>query len=83
MMGSSIGSARQVRILEGFNRCKYQTSFMGIVDALVASVVKVISGLLGFGLFLAGGQQATFGSETIGVIMALIGIIFLVFAARL
>lgn len=56
---------------------------MGFIDALVASAVKVVSGILGFGLFLAGGQQATFGSEAVGTLMALIGIVLLVFAARL
>lgn len=56
---------------------------MGITNTLVNSTVKVIAGLLGFAIFMAGGQQAMYGSDTVGTIMALVGIILMVFAAKL
>ncbi len=55
---------------------------MGLLDKLVASVVTVVAGLLGFGLLMAGGQQAAFGSDGLGTGMALVGIVLLVFAAK-
>lgn len=56
---------------------------MGIIDTLFDSIVKVIAGLLGFGMLFGGAQQAAFGSQTIGTIVALVGVVLLVFAARL
>lgn len=56
---------------------------MGIVDALVSSTIQVIAVLAGFGLFIGGSQQAAFGSGTLGTIVALVGVILLVFAARM
>jgi len=55
---------------------------MGLTDTLIQSVVKVVSGLLGFGFFLGGGQQAAFGSETVGTVRALVGLVLMVFAAK-
>ena len=56
---------------------------MGMMDTLVNSIVKVISGVLGFGMFMAGGQQAAAGSGTIGGVVTLIGVVLLVFATQL
>lgn len=56
---------------------------MGIVDTLINSIVQVVAGILGFVLFVAGGQQAAFGSGIIGPIMAFIGVVLLVFAAKM
>ncbi|MFC4553592.1 MULTISPECIES: hypothetical protein [Halorussus] len=56
---------------------------MGIVGTLKTSIVKVVAGLLGFGVLMAGGREVTFGSEPVGTVMVLIGIVLLVFAAKL
>lgn len=69
-------------MLDTFIRYKYKSLAMGIVDALVNSTIKVIAGLLGLGFFLGGGQQAA-SNGTVGTIMILVGVILLVFAARL
>lgn len=55
---------------------------MGLVDTLVSSIVQVVAGILGFVLFIVGGQQAAFGSNAIGMVIALVGVILLVFAAK-
>jgi len=55
---------------------------MGLLDKLVASVVTVVAGLLGFGLLMAGSKEAAFGSNGLGMGVAFAGIILLVFAAK-
>ncbi|WP_158413718.1 hypothetical protein [Haladaptatus cibarius] len=56
---------------------------MGIMDAMISSIIQVISGLLGFALLFGGAQQAAFGSGTFGTIVALIGIVLILFASKL
>jgi hypothetical protein len=56
---------------------------MGIIDTLVNSAVTVFAFILGFGLLMTGGQQAATGSGGMGTVIALVGIILLVFGARL
>lgn len=56
---------------------------MGILDTIINSFMVVIAGILGFGMFIGGAQQAAFGNETVGGVTALIGIVLLVFATRL
>lgn len=54
---------------------------MGLIDQLLASAVAVIAGLLGFGMLFSGAVY-TSSNETVGVIVALVGIVLLVFAKR-
>lgn len=56
---------------------------MGIVDTLVESGVKVIAGLFGFGMLIAGAQMSSLNGNDIGIVVALVGIVLLVFAVRL
>lgn len=55
---------------------------MGLINKFVASIVTVVAGLLGFGLLMAGSKQAAFGSNALGMGIAVVGIILLVFAAK-
>ena len=57
---------------------------MGLLDTLFESVVKVVAGLVGFGMFIGGAQYGALGNnQTIGIVFFLIGIVLIVFAARL
>lgn len=55
---------------------------MGFVDTLVNSVVQLVAGLLGFGMLISGAQQSAYGSQTVGTIVFLLGIVLIIFAAR-
>ncbi|AEH39519.1 hypothetical protein [Halopiger xanaduensis] len=54
----------------------------GIIDALINSAIQVVAVLFGFGFLLTGAQRTTYGSEPVGMIMFLVGVVLLVFAAR-
>lgn len=56
---------------------------MGLLNTLFNSAVAVFAGLLGFGLLFAGSQQAATGSGGMGTVVAIVGIILLVFATKL
>lgn len=56
---------------------------MSIANTLINSAVSVLSGLFGFGLFITGGQQAASNHPIIGSLVALFGIILMVFAVKL
>lgn len=56
---------------------------MGLLDKLISSIVAVVAGLLGFGMLVGGAREAAFGSQTVGTIIVVVGIILLVFATKL
>ena len=60
-----------------------QVSSMGLLNMLFNSAVAVLAGLFGFALLVTGSQQAATGSSGMGTVVALVGIILLVFATRL
>jgi len=56
---------------------------MGVIDTLINSVVSVIAFILGLVTLIAGSLQVTSGSQIMGYIVFLLGIILLVFSAKL
>lgn len=56
---------------------------MGLLNILGQSVVKVISGILGFVLFIGGGQQVAYGGGPIPIVIVLVGVVLMVFAAKI
>lgn len=55
---------------------------MGVVDTIFNSIVVVVAGLLGISLMVAGGREAALGSQSVGTVMFILGIVSIVFATR-